>query len=364
MKIKAAVVTELNKLEVLDVELAGPKAGEVLVKMVATGVCHSDLSHINGTIPAMFPFVIGHEGAGTVEEVGEGVTNVAPGDHVVLTFVPHCGECFFCKKGQPFLCKAANVLNTGKQLDGTSRVTMNGSEVQVMNGLGCMAEYCVTPSISLVKIEKDIPLQVGALVGCGVTTGVGAALNTAKVEPGSSVAVLGCGGVGLSVVQGARVAGATMIIAIDKSPEKLEMAKGFGATHGVLADDGTVGAIKGLTGGVGVDYAFEVIGIPQVMELAYVITRNGGTTVMVGLGGSKERISFNAMTFALKSKNVCGCMYGSSDPMVDFPRMLKLYQDGQLDLDGMISKTYSINEANEAFDDLEKGGNARGVIAY
>ncbi|MFP6615661.1 MAG: Zn-dependent alcohol dehydrogenase [Candidatus Hydrogenedentota bacterium] len=364
MKIKAAVVTELNKLEVLDVELDGPKAGEVLVKMVATGVCHSDLSVINGKIPARLPFVIGHEGAGIVEKVGEGVDVVEAGDHVVLAFVPHCGECFFCEKGQPYLCKANNILGTGTQLDGTSRVTIDGEEVRVMSGLGCMAEYCVVPSISLVKVEKDISLHVGALVGCGVTTGVGAALNTAKVEEGSTVAVLGCGGVGIAVIQGARIAGAAKIIAIDTSEEKLEMAKGFGATDGVLSDENTVKAIKDLTDGIGVDYAFEVIGITDVMELAYTITRNGGTTIIVGVGSMKDRVSFNALTFSLKSKKVCGCMYGSSDPVVDFPKYLGLYKEGKLDLDGMISKTYGIGDANEAFDDLLKGGNARGVIAY
>jgi S-(hydroxymethyl)glutathione dehydrogenase / alcohol dehydrogenase len=162
VKIKAAVVTELNKLEVKEVELSGPKKGEVLIKMVATGVCHSDLSCINGTIPAQFPFIIGHEGAGIVEDVGDGVTTVSAGDHVILSFVPKCGECFYCQNGQPFLCKQSNALNTGRQLDGTSRVQMDGADVQVMNGLGCMAEYCVVPEISVVPIEKDVPLNIGA----------------------------------------------------------------------------------------------------------------------------------------------------------------------------------------------------------
>lgn len=364
MKIKAAVITELNKLEVKEVELSGPQQGEVLVKMVATGVCHSDLSCINGTIPAMFPFIIGHEGAGVVEEVGEGVDTVSPGDHVILSFVPKCGECFHCEHGQPYLCRQANAVNKGRQLDGTSRVKLDGEDIQVMNGLGCMAEYCVVPSISVVPVEKDVPLNIGALIGCGVTTGVGAVINTAEIEEGSTVAVLGCGGVGLSVIQGAKLAGAKTIIAIDLSEEKLEMAKKFGATDAVLSDENTVKAVKGLTGGVGADYAFEVIGIPKVMELAYAVTRNGGTTVLVGLGGAKDMFSFSALAFPIRAKKLCGCMYGNSDPWSDFPKMIGYYQDGKLDLDSMISKTYTINDAVEAFADLEAGGNARGVIEY
>lgn len=361
---KAVVVRDFNTFSVEEVDLAPPQANEVRVKIVAAGVCHSDLSIINGTIPAQFPILVGHEGAGIVEEIGDGVTNVKPGDHVILSFVPFCQECVFCKKGQPYLCLEANKVNLGRQLDGTSRVTQNGEELGCMNALGCMAEYAVVPSISLVPIDHDIDLKVGALVGCGVTTGVGAALNTADVQPGSTVAVLGCGGVGLSVVQGARIAGAKTIIAIDKSPEKLEMAKGFGATDGILADDDTVPNVKKLTDRLGVDYAFEVIGIPAVMELAYTITRNGGKTIMVGLGNPKERLSFNALTFSLKAKEVCGCMYGSSNPPVDFPRMLSFYKEGKLDLEGMITNTYTIDEAPAAFEALIKGENARGVITF
>lgn len=361
---KAAIVHEVGQLKIEDVELAPPQANEVKVKMVATGVCHSDLSIINGTIPAQFPFLIGHEGAGIVEEIGEGVTNVQPGDHVVLSFVPNCRECYYCMRGQGYLCEKVAATNFGKQLDGTSRVTLNGDEVGAMSGLGCMAPYIVCPSISVVPISKDISLQAAALVGCAVTTGVGAALNTAEVSPGSSVAVIGCGGVGISVIQGARVAGAERIIAIDLDPGKLEMAKQFGATHTLPADDTTVKGVKKLTEGRGVDYAFEAIGIAKVMELAYTITRSGGTTTMVGVGKPTDRVGFNALTLSLKAKKICGCMYGSANVHVDFPRMLGLYQAGKLDLDGMITKTYSLDEAPQAFDDMESGANARGVIVY
>jgi len=361
---KAVVIPERNTITVQEVELASPKAGEVKVKMAAVGVCHSDLSVINGTIPTPTPLVIGHEGAGVVEEVGDGVTNVKPGDHVVLSFVPFCKECYFCLRGQPFLCEAAGPLNMARQLDGTSRVTLNGEEIGVMCGLGCMAPYAVVPSISIVPIAEDISLQAAALVGCGVTTGVGAALNTAKVEAGSSVAVFGCGGIGISAIQGARVAGAEKIIAVDLDPGKLEMAKQFGATDVLVTDETIVKSIRKLTDGKGVDYAFEAIGVGSVMEAASAATRAGGTTVLVGIGKRKDQMAINAFSFPLQAKKVCGCMYGSANPPEDFPRMLDLYQSGKLDLDNMITKTYTIDEAAEAFDDLEQGKNARGVIVF
>ena len=361
---KAAVVHDVDKLVVEEVELDPPGKNEVKVRMAATGVCHSDLSMINGTIPTAFPMVLGHEGAGVVDEIGEGVENVKLGDHVILSFVPHCRECFFCMRGQGYLCEKAVNLNKGVQLDGTSRVHSNGTDYNVMSGLGCMAPYIVTPSICVVPIDPSIPLQVAALVGCAVTTGVGAALNTAHVEPGSSVAVLGCGGVGLSVIQGARISGAERIIAIDRSLDKAEMAKKFGATHSLMADDNTFKEIRKLTGGRGVDCAFEAIGIAKVMELAYNITRNGGKTIMVGVGKPTDRVGLNAFTLSLKGKTICGCMYGSANTPVDFPRFLGLYQAKKLDLDGMISETYSIDEAPKAFADLEKGENARGIIVF
>ena len=361
---KAVVVPAVDSIEVQEVTLDAPKAGEVKVKMAAAGVCHSDLSIVNGTIPATLPMVIGHEGAGVIEAVGEGVTNVAPGDHVILSFVPNCRECFFCLRGEAHICALSRKTGLGMQLDGTSRVHRNGTDLTAMSALGCMAPEIIAPSISVVPISKDIPLTVGALVGCGVTTGVGAVLNTAKVSAGSSVAVFGCGGVGLSAIQGARVAGATPIIAVDLDDRKLEMAKSFGATHTLNASEDVTKPIRKLTNGVGADYTFEAIGIPSVVEQAYAATRNGGTTVVVGIGKYTENVSFNALTLPLFSKTICGCMYGSATPSVDFPRMLSLYQAGKLDLEGMITKTYSIDEAQQAFDDLKSGVNARGVIVF
>jgi S-(hydroxymethyl)glutathione dehydrogenase/alcohol dehydrogenase len=360
---KAVVCHELNKISVEEVTIDPPKAGEVALKMVATGVCHSDLSVVNGTIPQMLPLVLGHEGAGIVEAVGEGVTSVAPGDHVITSFVSNCGECFHCLRGEAFLCTA--LPPTGRQLDGTSRLHMGDRELGAMTALGNMAEQVVCPAISVVKIDPEFPLKTAALVGCGVTTGVGAAINTAKVEPGSSVAVFGCGGVGLSVIQGARIAGADRIIAVDLAANKLEMAARFGATDTVNGSEAdAIAAIKELTGGIGADYAFEAIGVPAVVQQAYMATRRGGSTVVVGVGKLNEFVNLNALMLPLEGKTVYGCMYGSCNPRVDFPKLLDLTTRGKLDLDGMVTNTYSIDEAPQAFEDLEKGINARGVITF
>jgi S-(hydroxymethyl)glutathione dehydrogenase / alcohol dehydrogenase len=359
---KAVVATELNKFSVENVDLDPPKIGEVLIKMKATGVCHSDLSMINGTIPTPFPTVLGHEGAGIVEQVGEGVTHVKPGDHVVLAFVPQCGECFHCIHDEPYLCNVGKP--DGNLLDGTSRATMGGESISVMTFLGNMAEYAVVPSICVVAIEKDVSFQAAALVGCGVTTGVGAAIKTARVPPGATVAVVGCGGVGLSVIQGCRIAGARRIIAVDLSAEKMEMARSFGATDTVTPGGNTVKEIMGMTNGIGVDFAFEVIGLPSTIETCVKLARRGGTAILVGVGSMSERFSVNALVLPLTSKTIQGCMYGSVNFKTDFPMYLDFYRRGLLDLDNMVSRTYTIDEAPQAFADLEAGGNARGVILY
>jgi S-(hydroxymethyl)glutathione dehydrogenase/alcohol dehydrogenase len=359
---KAVVAHEINKFAVEDVTLDGPKAGEVLVKMSATGVCHSDLSVINQTLPLPLPMVVGHEGAGVVDQVGEGVTNVKPGDHVVLSFVPTCGECFHCLRGETHLCMAG--VPTGLMLDGTSRVRFKDTPLSVMQFLGAMAEYAVVPSISVVPIDKDIPFQVAALVGCGVTTGVGAAIKTAAVYPGASVAVFGCGGVGLSIIQGARIAGADRIIAVDLADSKLEMAKQFGASDLVNASGDAVAAVKELTGGLGVDFGFEAIGLSKTIEATYAAVRRGGTLTIVGAGSLFDNVSFPALMLFAEAKTIRGCMYGSVNPRVDFPRLLDLYRHKRLDLDKMVSQTYGIDDVSQAFDDMEQGRNARGVILF
>ncbi len=360
---KAVICTGLNQISVEDVVLDPPKAGEVKVKMTATGVCHSDLSATNGTIPMAPPVVLGHEGTGTIVEVGPGVTNVAPGDTVILTFVPNCGKCFHCVRGEPYLCRA--IPPTGKQADGTSRIHWNGKDCNAFTALGCMAEEAVVPSICVVKVDREVPARVAALIGCGVTTGVGAAIKTAAVKPGSTVAVFGCGGVGLSCIQGARIAGADRIIGVDLAANKLEMAQKFGATDVVNAGQGDpIEKIMALTNRLGVDYAFEAIGVAPVMEQAYRATRRGGKTVIVGVGKFTDQVKFNALLLSLESKTICGCNYGSVNAQEDFPKLINLYQRGKLDLEGMVTNTYSIDRAVEAFKDMENGVNARGVIVF
>jgi S-(hydroxymethyl)glutathione dehydrogenase/alcohol dehydrogenase len=362
MKSKAVVAHALNKLSVETVDIDEPKAGEVLVKIGATGVCHSDLSVLNGTIPMPLPMVLGHEGAGVVVKVGAGVTNVAAGDHVVLSFVPSCGQCFFCERGEHHFCSAG--IPNGMMLDGTARVHLGGKDLATMQFLGCMSEYSVVPSISVVKIDKNLPFEQAALVGCGVMTGVGAAIKTAGVTPGSTVAVFGCGGVGLSVIQGARISGAKTIIGVDLNEDKLSLAKEFGATHTVNASSDPVGPVRAITGGVGVDYSFEVIGIPAVMSQAYASARRGGTVCIVGLGRITESFPLNAMLASVEGKKTIGSFYGNANFRVDMPMLLDLYKAGKLDLDRMITKTYGIDDAAKAFEDLQSGVNARGVIVY
>jgi S-(hydroxymethyl)glutathione dehydrogenase/alcohol dehydrogenase len=360
---KGLVTTEIDKCFVEELTIDGPKAGELKIKMGATGVCHSDLSVINGTLPLPRPLVLGHEGAGVVEAIGDGVENFEVGDHVVLSFVPICGTCYFCAHHQPHLCTAGPP--TGRMLDGTARVQMGGQDVGVMQFLGCMAEEAVVPAISAVKIDKSIPLDKAALVGCGVTTGAGAAIRTAGVQVGSTVAVFGCGGVGLSVIQGARIAGAAQIIAIDLADNKLEMAQHFGATHGVNGgSENAVAKVMELTGGIGADYTFEAVGVPELMQQTEQACRRGGTATIVGVGRLTDSVGFNALMLSLGGKTIKGSFYGDVNPQVDFPMYLDLYRSGKLNLDDMVTSTYSIDEAPQAIEDMKKGVNARGVIVY
>ena len=359
---KAAVALDFTRLSVEDVTLEAPRAGEVLVKMAATGVCHSDLSVLHGAVPMPLPMVLGHEGAGVVQAVGPGVPGIQPGDHVVLSFIPTCGHCYFCDRHEPHLCVAGSP--DGSMPDGTNRLRLGGQDVRAMAMLGCMAEYAVVPAMSLLRIDRSIALDRAALVGCGVMTGVGAVLHTAKVRPGGTVAVFGCGGVGLSAIQGARLVGAKRIIAVDMLEAKLEYARHFGATHTVNAADNPVEAIKELTGGWGVDYSFEVTGKTSVMTQAYDATRRGGTVCVIGIGHYTESFPLNACGFAPEGKTVVGCMYGNGNFKVDMADLLELYLAKRLDLDAMITRTYSIDQAPQAFDDLQAGLNARGVIVF
>jgi S-(hydroxymethyl)glutathione dehydrogenase/alcohol dehydrogenase len=363
---KAVVCRELNKPVVVEeVSVDSPKRGEVTVKVAACGVCHSDLSATNGTIALPPPLVLGHEAAGEVIEVGEGVKDLAAGDHVVSSFVYMCGKCRFCAGGRPVLC-----VEQGKALttppEGTTRVhDKAGKPLGIFSGCGVMAEYATLSVDNLVKIDPKIPLDRAALVGCAVTTGVGAVFNTAKVEPGASVAVFGCGGVGLNVVQGAAIAGAERVIAIDTLQEKLDMAKAFGATDTILArpGDDVAKALKKMTGG-GPDYAFECVGAGALAEAAYRAIRRGGKALIVGVARPTEAASFKPMSMVFEEKTLQGSYFGSSVPRIDFPRLLQLYMAGKLKLDELITRRYAIAEAPQAFADLASGRNARGVIVF
>ncbi|HEX7218463.1 MAG TPA: Zn-dependent alcohol dehydrogenase [Burkholderiales bacterium] len=363
-KAKAALCRAHNAPVVVEtIAVDAPKRGEVTVKLGACGVCHSDLSAITGTIALPLPLVLGHEGAGVVEEVGEGVSGLAKGDHVVFSFIYMCGKCRFCVAGRPVLClEQGKALTT--PLEGTPRTRdASGAPLNIFSGCGSMAEYATVSAENLIKIDPKIPLDCAALVGCGVTTGVGAVFNTAKVEPGSSVAVFGCGGVGLSVIQGARIAGAEKIIAIDTLPAKLEMAKKFGATDVLLFKDDPTKDLKKLTGG-GPDYAFECVGSGELAGTAYRAIRRGGLAVVVGVAKPSDSTSVRTMTLPFEEKTLTGSYFGSCVPRVDFPRMLSLYMAGKLKLEELITRRYSIDEAPQAFADLQAGKNARGVIVF
>jgi NDMA-dependent alcohol dehydrogenase len=363
-KAKAVLCREHNKPVVMEeISIDAPKRGEVTVKLGACGVCHSDLSAINGTIALPLPLVLGHEGAGVVEQVGEGVTDLAPGDHVIFSFIYMCGKCRFCVAGRPVLClEQGKALTT--PLEGTTRAhDAKGAPLGIFSGCGAMAEYATVSAENLIKIDPKIPLDCAALVGCGVTTGVGAVFNTAKVEPGSSVAVFGCGGVGLSVIQGALIAGARRIIAIDTLAPKLEMARKFGATDTIMSGEDPVKEVKKITAG-GPDYAFECVGSGELAATAYRAIRRGGLAVVVGVAKPSDSTAIRTMTLPFEEKTITGSYFGSCVPRVDFPRMLALYMAGRLKLEELITRRYPIAEAPQAFADLQAGKNARGVIVF
>lgn len=348
-----------------DITVAAPGPGECRVRVEASGVCHSDLSVLNGTIPLPTPILLGHEGAGVVTEVGEGVSRVAVGDHVVLSFVPSCGECYTCLHGQPFLCEKSAAQAAAGLLDGTTRLTSGGAPLHQMACLGTFGPEAIVPEISMVKIDDDVPLDVAALIGCGVLTGVGAARNTANIAPGDTVAVIGCGGVGLNVIQGARIAGATTIIAVDMLDAKLEMAKEFGATHTVNASEGDpVAEVVGISGR-GADVSFEVIGLGPTIQQAIDMARPGGEVVLVGVPRMDVMLNLNAaFTFLYLAKTIKGCWYGSSDVYRDVPELLDLWRKGDLKLTELISKRIDNSHVNEAFDDMKAGTVARSVIVH
>lgn len=363
---KAVVCREWNKPPVVEtVTIESPKRGEVMVKIGACGVCHSDLSATNGTIPLPPPLVLGHEAAGTIIELGEGVTDIAIGDTVVVSWIPMCGKCRYCVMGKPQLCDMS-AKATVTLPDGTQRFKdKDGKPLNHMAGTGVMAEYATLHRDNVIKSDPSIGMDKAAIVGCAVMTGAGAALNTVHVEPGAVCAVFGAGGVGLNTIQGCAIAGASRIIAVDMSDKKLEFARTFGATDTInpATDGDAVGKIMMLTGG-GVDYAFECIGLGSTIAQAYNCLHKGGTAVVVGVSKPTETVTLGAFLMPFQEKVLIGSMYGSARPSIDFPRLLDLYKKGRLKLDELVTATYSIDQAQQAFADLEAGVNARGVIVF
>jgi len=350
------------KLERL--RLVDPGSHEVLVRLSASGVCHSDYHVIAGEWTRPVPVVLGHEGAGVVEAIGVGVASLEVGDHVVLSWTPYCGACPACLRGRPVLCEVAS--ETGNLMrGGKPRLWRGGTPVHSGAGVGAFAERTVVPESAAIRIRKDVPLDVAAIVGCAVMTGVGAVINTAAVEPGASVLVIGCGGVGLSAILGARLVSAGQIIAVDIVDEKLALARRLGATDTIdTRSVDLVGEVRRLTGGRGVRYAFEAIGRADTIEQAFEAVAPGGVAVVVGQVADGVRISIDPYVMSDREKTLTGSNYGSARPALDFPRLLNWYADGRLDLDPLIARRICLADINDAFEEIKTGRATRTVIVH
>ena len=375
MRMKAAVLSGVRQpLTVETLTLDAPKAGEVLVKMVATGVCHSDVHYYTGDSTGRpLPFIPGHEGAGIVQKVGAGVTDCKPGDHVVLTYLPACGKCRWCHTGQPNMCDLGALLRTGRMFDGTTRMhRTDGTDVNNFLFVSTWATHSVVPQASVVVVPDYLPLHRLCLLGCGFTTGFGAATNAAHIKPGDTVMIIGCGGLGLSAVQGAALSGAGKIIAVDVHESKLSMAKQFGATHTVTSRhkwEEVVKEVQEITWGVGVDYAFEFVGFDQTDEtvkIGYEGLRKGGTLFMVGVGRfDKKTLPIGPRDFSLYRKRIQGVLFGDAQFRADIPRYIDLYQQGKIKLDEMVTKEFRLDDINTCFQNVLAGDRvARQVIRY
>jgi len=375
MKIRAAVLDRMQQpqpyaktrpISVETIELDSPGPGEVLVKIAAAGLCHSDLSVINGDRPRVMPMVLGHEAAGIVEELGPGVVGLQRGDHVALVFAPNCGHCLPCREGRPALCEPGFVAGAAGTLLGGHR-RLHRSDKSLLNhqaGVSCFAEYAVLARGSLVKIDPELPLDIAALFGCAVLTGVGAAINCAQIKLGCSAAVVGLGGVGLSALLGALAAGARQVIAIDKLDSKLEIARALGATHSFRADDpDLVARVKAATNG-GVEVALEAASAVAALDTAYKITRRGGTTVTVSLPPPSATLNVPAVNLVVDERTLKGSYLGSSVPARDIPHYIALYRAGRLPVDRLVTHRIGLDDINLGFDRLAKGEAIRQVIVF
>jgi S-(hydroxymethyl)glutathione dehydrogenase/alcohol dehydrogenase len=361
---QAAVFVEGDGVQIGEVDLAPPGPSEVEVAIAAAGVCHSDLHMVRGDWTHRTPVVLGHEGSGVITAVGSGVSDLAVGDHVVLSWVPSCGECRYCRAGRPAQCRpSAEVIGVGGTLfDGTTRLTFDGRPCFHYLGVSSYAEHAVVPVSGAIRVRSDAPLDVIAIVGCAVATGVGAVRNTAAVPAGATVAVIGCGGVGLSCIQGARLVGASQIVAVDLVSAKLELAQRLGATDVVDASNGDVVEQLGALVPDGLDYSFDAIGAVSTTEQAIASLGMGGAAVVVGLPPSGSRATFDPLRLAELDQRILGSNYGSSVPHRDIPELVDLYMTGQLDLDAMVSARRPLAEAASALDDLATGSPLRQLL--
>ena len=374
IKCRAAVLFDMGlsrpfakskPVKVEEIELDPPGFGEVLVKVAAAGLCHSDLSVVNGNRPRAMPMVLGHEGSGVIEELGKGVDDYEIGDHVVFIFVPSCGKCISCKEGKPALCDPGLAANgAGTLLSGEKKISLNGDLINHQVGVSCFAEYAVVSSKSLVKVDKSLPLDEAALFGCAVITGAGAVFNTANIKVGSTVAVVGLGGTGLAALMGAKAAGASKIIGIDLLQDKLDLAKQLGADEVYKADDPDIlDNIHKFTKG-GVHYSFECVGSEKAMELAYKTLKRGGTVVSSGLSHPDKSFSIKHVDLVANEKIIKGSFLGSCVPDRDIPAYIDLYRSGRLPVDRLMSDHITLDEVNEGFDKLSDGNTVRQIISF
>ena len=374
MKIRAAVLHEMSRprpyaasrpLVIETVDLDGPGPGEVLVKMAAAGLCHSDLSVINGDRPRPLPMALGHEASGIVEAVGPMVDDLEKGDHVVFVFVPSCGHCAPCSEGRPALCEPGAAHNgAGDLLSGARRLSLNGKPINHHCGVCAFSEYAVASRRSLVKIDRETPLDIAAMIGCAVITGAGAVFNTGALKPGGSAAVVGLGGVGLAAVMGAAAAGAETIVAVDRLDDKLAFARELGATHTFNADDNDlVAKVKEATRG-GVEAAFEFAGSARALEASYMMTRRGGTTVTAGLPNPKAMLSLPAVTLTAEERTLRGSYLGSGVPARDILRFLGLHRRGKMPVEKLLTRRITLDEINDGFDRLADGAAIRQIVTF
>jgi S-(hydroxymethyl)glutathione dehydrogenase / alcohol dehydrogenase len=366
MDINAAILWRQGEpLSVEPAVLDAPGPGEVLVEVKAAGVCHSDLHPARGDWPARTPLVLGHEGAGVVREAGEGVASVAPGDHVVLCWAPACGECAPCREGRAVLCDRLEKTTFRNRLpSGASRLHARQQDVAPFLGTACFSDFVVVPAEAAIRVARDLPFDALATLGCAVLTGVGAVMNAAKVAAGSRVAVIGAGGVGLNVVQGAVIAGSERIIAIDLRPAPLAIARTFGATDTVDAAGDVPAAVRSLTSGRGADFVFDAVGSPATLAAAIASARKGGTVVLTGLSRVDGQGTIPMFPFVMQEKRLIGSVYGSGNPARDIPRLAALYEEGKLKLRELVSRTYTLAGINDAMDALAAADGARGIIRW